>query len=96
MNFEKVLQLVVMTIFAIVLPLGGYVAYRCTMLWLRRYEREAGMLEGTVQDPVTQARLQQVESDVAELHGRLDFAERMLAQQHDPGRLTSGLEKRLG
>jgi hypothetical protein len=96
MDFETVFKVVFMMTFALALPVGGYVGYRYAMMWLRRYEREGEMLEGPAQDPETQARLQQLEADVAELHGRLDFAERMLAQQHDPERLASGLEKRLG
>ena len=87
MDFETVFKVVFMTTFAIALPVGGYVGYRYAMMWLRRYEREGEMLEGAAQDPETQARLQQLEADVAELHGRLDFAERLLAQHREPERL---------
>jgi hypothetical protein len=82
-----VFKLVFMTTFAIALPVGGYVGYRYAMMWLRRYEREGELLEGAGPDPETQTRLQQLEADVAELHGRLDFAERLLAQQREPERL---------
>jgi hypothetical protein len=87
MDFETVFKVVFMTTFAIALPVGGYVGYRYAMMWLRRYEREGDMLEGAGPDPETQARLQQLEADVAELHGRLDFAERLLAQHREPERL---------
>jgi hypothetical protein len=94
MDFESVFKVVFMMTFALALPVGSYVGYRYAMMWLRRYEREGEMLEGVAQDPETQARLQQLESDVVELHGRLDFAERMLAQQRDPGRIGSESEAR--
>jgi hypothetical protein len=87
MDFETVFKIVFMATFALALPVGGYVGYRYAMMWLRRYEREGDMLEGPAQDAETQARLQQLEADVAELHGRLDFAERLLAQQREPERL---------
>jgi hypothetical protein len=87
MDFETVFKVVFMTTFAIALPVGGYVGYRYAMMWLRRYEREGDMIGGAGQDPETQARLQQLEADVAELHGRLDFAERLLARHREPERL---------
>lgn len=90
MDFEAVFKVVFMMTFALALPIGSYVGYRYAMMWLRRYEREGQLLEGAMPDPGTLARLQQLETDVAELHGRLDFAERMLAQQRDAGRLGSG------
>ena len=87
MDFETVFKIAFMTTFAIALPVGGYVGYRYAMMWLRRYEREGDALLGATPDPETQARLQQIEADVAELHGRLDFAERLLTQQREPERL---------
>jgi hypothetical protein len=94
MDFETVFKVVFLSTLALALPVGCYVGYRYAMMWLRRYEREGLVLDGGAQDPETQARLHQLEADVAELHGRLDFAERLLAQQRDSGRLGSGSEAR--
>jgi hypothetical protein len=70
---------------ALGVPITLYVGYRYAMMWLRRYEQEGEMLAG--QPGETQARLEVLESHVAELQERVDFAERLLAQEREPDRL---------
>lgn len=43
-----------------------------------------------VTDPAVQEELALLRDEVAELHERMDFTERMLAQRQEPGRLSSG------
>jgi hypothetical protein len=40
-------------------------------------------------DPAVQEELARLREEVAELHERMDFTERMLAQRNEPGRLPS-------
>ena len=40
-------------------------------------------------DPAAQEELMRLRADVAELQERMDFAERMLAQRKEPGRLPA-------
>lgn len=42
------------------------------------------------QDPELLAEVDALRADVAELHERVDFAERLLAQRQEPGRIGAG------
>ncbi len=87
MDFEAVIKTIVVTSFALILPVGGYVAVRMAMVWIRGHEREAALRAGEPADDQAQARIAQLEAEVVELHERLDFTERMLAQARQPERL---------
>jgi hypothetical protein len=41
-------------------------------------------------DPEVLAEVDALRSEVAELHERMDFAERLLAQRQEPGRVEAG------
>lgn len=59
-----------------------------------RNQQALGDLEGELRD--IRARLdesEQAQQRIADLEERLDFAERMLAQQRDQGRLPAGGER---
>jgi hypothetical protein len=72
-------------------------AYRVTMRWIdRRHERlmvERGADGGSAAMQRLQARVDQMEdvaARVQDLEERLDFTERVLAQQRERGRLPAG------
>jgi hypothetical protein len=72
-------------------------AYRVAMRWIdRRHERlmiERGAGAGSADLGQLQARVDQLEDVVArvqDLEERLDFTERVLAQQRERGRLPAG------
>jgi hypothetical protein len=83
--FEDLLKSLIILLAATLVSGTAYVGYRYAMMWLRRYEREGEMLAG--QPTETQARLDALEGHVAELQERVDFAERLLAQEREAGRL---------
>jgi Tfp pilus assembly protein PilO len=85
MAFEDFVKTIIVLLAATVVGGGAYVGYRYAMMWLRRYEQEGEMLAGRPTE--TQARLEAVEAHLVELQERLDFAERLLAQERAPERL---------
>ncbi len=78
-DFENVFQFAFVLFTVIGLPTAMYVGYRYAMMWLRRYEREGQALHQVI-EPEVLARVDRLEHEVVELHERLDFAERLLAQ----------------
>lgn len=89
MDFETVIKTIVLSSFALILPVGGYVAVRMAMVWVRRHEHDAQLPAGAAADEETLARLAQLEAEVAELQGRVDFSERILAQvRSEPRRIA--------
>ncbi len=50
-------------------------------------ERIRGQGARAAQDPELLAEVDALRSDVAELHERMDFAERLLAQRAEPGKI---------
>jgi Tfp pilus assembly protein PilO len=83
--FEDLLKSLIILLAATLVSGTAYVGYRYAMMWLRRYEREGELLAGAPTE--TTARLEALETHVAELQERLDFAERLLAQEREPDRL---------
>lgn len=86
MDFETVIKTIVLSSFALILPVGGYVAVRMAMVWVRRQEHDGQLPAGVAADEETLARLAQLEAEVADLQGRVDFSERILAQVHSEPR----------
>lgn len=68
-------------------PIGRAIAERI---------RSAGHPPASVEDSAAREELEQLRHEVAELHERVDFAERMLAQrpEADPARVAPGAELR--
>jgi hypothetical protein len=69
----------------------GYAAVAGLNVLLRRGQRKAGLSQQELE--LVHARLaatEGLEARVEELEQRVDFAERLIAQQNDPERLPSG------
>ncbi len=89
MPFEDLLKgIVILTATAGFVAIG-YVAFRSAMVWLRKYERRGEGLGPGAADEAA-ARFERLEHELAELHERVDFAERLLAQTREPGLLGRG------
>lgn len=76
---------------AIIFIFGGLTVFGLSMSPVGRAlaERIRGRSVGQP-DPEVLAELDELRADMAELHERLDFAERMLARREEPGRLPGG------
>jgi hypothetical protein len=73
----------------------SYAAIAMLNVWTRRLERKTG--PGQDQIDALHARLaatEGLEARVEELEQRVDFAERLIAQQREPDRLSAGLPDR--
>lgn len=96
MDFETVLKVVVMAVAAVGIPVGAYAAVAATRsIWGRpqpspvdESAAELSALKDRVHD------LEAMQTRMMELEERLDFAERMLVQSREPGRLPEGREVR--
>ncbi len=76
---------------AIIFIFGGLTVFGLSMSPVGRALAERIRGRAAVQlDPEVLAELDELRADVAELHERLDFAERMLARRDDHGRLLEG------
>ena len=76
-----------------VMTLLGKVVVPIAQAYARRLEGSAGVSRNPAEFAELEARVHELEireSRVAELEERLDFTERMLAQQRDPSRLGAG------
>lgn len=82
MSMDELMRMLVLGTIVAIVATGAYVAFRYAMMWLRRYEQEGEMLAG--QPTGTQVRLEALETHVAELQERLDFAERLLTRAGEP------------
>ena len=93
-DFEDLFKIGLMIILLVGIPGLLYVGYRYAMMWLRRYEQEGDAIAAAAAgvDAETVARLEALEGHVAELQERLDFAERLLAQQGELRRLPEAGE----
>ena len=76
---------------AIIFIFGGLTVFGLSMSPVGRALAERIRGRAVVQlEPEVLAELDELRADVAELHERLDFAERMLARRDDHGRLLEG------
>jgi len=76
---------------AIVFIFGGLTVFGLSMSPVGRALAERIRGRAVVQlEPEVLAELDELRADVAELHERLDFAERMLARREEPGKLAGG------
>ena len=66
----------------VAIPSLAYLGIRAALANIRKMEAEVPLPQSDVDDGI--GRLEQ---EVGELHERLDFAERLLAQNGDPARL---------
>ena len=96
MDFEAILKVIVMAVAAVGIPVGAYAAIAATrVIWARPQPpteaagaAELAALRERVQD------LEALQGRMMELEERLDFAERMLVQHREAGRLAEGREIR--
>ncbi len=51
------------------------------------FDRLSTLIRSNINDLISRAELQQVRHELADLAERMDFAERLLAQQREAGRL---------
>jgi hypothetical protein len=72
---------------ALGMPVALYAAVRLVNFKMKRLEAA----DAAALDPASGERLARLEREVGELHDRLDFAERLLAQGHEPERLPDTL-----
>ena len=76
---------------AIVFIFGGLTLFGLSMSPLGRALAERIRGKHAIQhDPEVLAELDDIRADLAELHERIDFTERMLAQREEQGRLPEG------
>jgi hypothetical protein len=79
-----------------VMVLIGKVVIPIAQAYARRVEGKAGGLQQAGEFAELEARVRELEvreARMAELEERLDFTERLLAQQRDPGRLGAGEQR---
>ena len=95
MDFETTLKIIVSVAAAVAIPVAAYAAIVATRaIWVRHPPAGADPSEQMAAEvdalKVRLADLEAGQGRVTELEERLDFAERMLAQQRDPSRLGAG------
>ncbi len=88
-DFERLMQLL-----AVLTTMGGigtvlFIGTRYALAKIRRMEHQGddARLEASAE---TSARLSQLEQEIAELHERLDFTERVLGRSAEAERLQPG------
>ena len=96
MDFEAILKVIIMGVAAVGIPVGAYAAIAATRsIWGRPQpspeSADAAEL-ATLRERVQE--LEVLQGRMMELEERLDFAERMLVQQREAGRLPEGREVR--
>lgn len=78
-------------VLAIIFIFGGLTVFGLSMSPVGRALAERIRGRTAVQhDPEVLAELDEIRADLAELHERIDFTERLLAQREEPGRLPGG------
>jgi Tfp pilus assembly protein PilO len=94
MDFETVIKIVIMAVAAVGIPVGAYAAVAATRsIWGRQQpDRESATELSALKDRVHE--LEAMQTRMMELEERLDFAERMLVQNREPGRLPEAKEVR--
>jgi predicted nuclease with TOPRIM domain len=89
MNSDQHFALVIILFFGGVMPFGLAWLIPTVKARMKRLDAEAAALNGAA-DPRLYDEMDALRTRVAELEERLDFTERMLAQQQDHARLTEG------
>ena len=84
-EMRDVVMFLVLVLGVVGIPMGLYLAYRAAMATIRGMDAEAKAKAGA-----HDGHLVELEQRVAELEERLDFSERVLAQQADVHRLEGG------
>jgi hypothetical protein len=76
-------------VLAIIFLFGGGTLFLLSVSPVGRALAERIRSQGAhpAQDPEMQAELDSLRSELSELHERMDFAERMLAQRQEPGKI---------
>jgi len=86
MDLQSIVLLMVgIVAFSVVLSVVLTVTTPVRDSWIKRLSRRAAMENAGVE-----AEMEQMRERIAELEGRLDFAERMLAQRGETERLPGG------
>lgn len=85
MSPSDIYDIIMATMFGLVLPLS----LTSLILYARARNRRLDLEAQGRTDPALLAELDQLRTHMAEVDERLDFAERMLAQQADPHALRS-------
>ncbi len=84
-EMRDVVMFLVLLLGVVGIPMGLYLAYRAAMATIRGMDADAKAKAGA-----HDGQLVELEQRVAELEERLDFSERVLAQQADMNRLEGG------
>jgi hypothetical protein len=84
MNSDQIFGLTLVVIFGVVVPGMLAIAIPMGKAWARRVGAHPGA------DPQTLDEVVELRHRLAELEERVDFTERMLAQQREPERLPEG------
>lgn len=84
-EMRDVVMFLVLVLGVVGIPMGLYLAYRAAMATIRGMDAEAKAKAGA-----HDGHLVELEQRVAELEERLDFSERVLAQQAEVNRLEGG------
>jgi hypothetical protein len=84
MNADQIFGLILVCIFGVILPAVLAVGIPLGKAWARRLQSPPGLDERSLEE------VGELRNRVAELEERLDFTERMLAQQREPERLPEG------
>lgn len=96
MDFETVFKIIVMGVAAVGIPVGAYAAIAATRsIWGKPQpspDSESAAELSALKERVHE--LEAMQNRMMELEERLDFAERMLVQSREPGRLPEGKEVR--
>jgi hypothetical protein len=97
-EFETLFKVIVAIAATVAIPVAAYAAVAATRtIWGRPAEPEPGSM-GRLSEEIEALKarvgpLEAAEQRVLELEERLDFAERLLAQQRDPSRLGPGEQR---
>jgi hypothetical protein len=82
---DDVIKIALLMLCGLGIPMGLYLGFRAAMATIRQMERPPA-IAGAL-DEQTVAEFDRMRQELAELHERMDFAERLLAQKSDVERL---------
>ena len=83
MNYDAIVEFALGLVAVVGIGTAIYVGFRLAMVLVRRLERRAPEAGASVED------LALLRQELVELHERVDFAERMLAQRPEPARVEA-------
>jgi Tfp pilus assembly protein PilO len=92
MDFESVFKVILMIAAAVAIPVAAYAAVAATRaIWVRPPHPAPGPEPEELESLRSRvAELEGLRARMLELEERVDFTERVLAQQRDPARLAGG------